>query len=98
LGGKNKMGNPDYQNGILLSVISGLASVLILYIYSRNTSPGNEVFINQPLYTFAVMVLSAFFVCISFILVGVKKAFFSKKYQELNPSKLIYHVQSPFKN
>jgi hypothetical protein len=44
------------------------------------------------------MVLSAFFVCISFILVGVKKAFFSRKYQELNPSKLIYHVQSPFEN
>jgi hypothetical protein len=95
---KNKKGNPNYQNGILLSVMSGLASIFILYIYSRNASPGKEVFINQTLYIFAVMVLSAFFVCISFILIGIKKALFSKKYQELNPSKLIYHVQSPFKN
>jgi hypothetical protein len=44
------------------------------------------------------MVLSVFFVCVSFILIGIKKALFSRKYQELNPSKLIYHVQSPFKN
>jgi hypothetical protein len=95
---KNKKGNPNYQKGILLSVISGLASIFILYIYSRNASPGKEVFINQTLYIFAVMVLSAFFVCISFILIGIKKALFSRKYQELNPSKLIYHFLSPFKN
>jgi hypothetical protein len=98
LNGRNKKGNNNYQNGILLSILSGLSSILILYIYSRNTSPENEVFINQPLYIFAVMVLSAFFVCISFMLIGLKKAFFSKGYQELNPSKLIYYVQSPFKN
>jgi hypothetical protein len=95
---KNKKGNANYQNGILLSVISGLASIFILYIYSRNASPGKEVFINQTLYIFAVMVLSTFFVCISFILIGIEKALFSRKYQELNPSKLIYHIQSPFKN
>ncbi len=98
LNGKNKKGNINYQNGILLSVLGGLSSILILYIYSRNASPEIEVFINQPLYIFAVMVLSAFFVCISFMLIGIKKAFFSKRYQENSPSKLIYHVQAPFKN
>ena len=94
---KNKKDALNYRKGILLSVLSGLSSLLILYVYSRNTSPENEVFINQSLYMFAVMVLSAFFVCVSFIIIGIKKAFFSKKYQESNPSKLIYYVQSSFK-
>ena len=98
LNGKNKKGGINYQNGILLSVIGGLSSILILYIYSRHASPENEVFINQSLYIFAVMVLSAFFVCISFMLIGVKKAFFSTRHREFNPSRLIYHVQSPFEN
>lgn len=94
---KNKKDALNYRKGILLSVLSGLSSLLILYVYSRNTSPENEVFINHSLYMFAVMVLSAFFVCVSFIIIGIKKALFSKKYQESNPSKLIYYVQSSFK-
>jgi hypothetical protein len=94
---KNKKDDLNYRKGIFLSVLSGLSSLLILYVYSRNTSPENEVFMNHSLYVFAVMVLSAFFVCVSFIIIGIKKAFFSKKYQESNPSKLIYYVQSSFK-
>ena len=94
---KNKKDALNYRKGIFLSVLSGLSSLLILYVYSRNTSPENEVFINQSLYVFAVMVLSAFFVCVSFIIIGIRKAFFSKKYQESNPLKLIYYVQSSFK-
>ena len=44
------------------------------------------------------MVLFVFFVCIFFIIIGIKMAFFSKKYYVLNQSKLIYYIQSTFKS
>ena len=84
---KNKKGALNYRKGILLSVLSGLSSLLILYVYSRSTSPENEVFINHSLYMFAVMVLSAFFVCVSFIIIGIKKGLFFKKIPRIKPFK-----------
>ena len=47
----------------------------------------NEVFINHSLYIFAVMVLSAFFVCVSFIIIGIKKGLFFKKIPRIKPFK-----------
>ncbi len=67
-------------------------------MYSRDASPGNAIFITHSLYFFAEVVLFVFFVCISFILIGIKRAFFSTKYYELNPSKLVYYIQSSLKS
>ncbi len=88
----------NYKKGLFISIFSGVSLFFIFFIYSRDTSPGNVIFINHSLYFFAVMVLFVFFVCISFIIIGIKMAFFSKKYYVLNQSKLIYYIQSTFKS
>jgi hypothetical protein len=88
----------NYKKGLFISIFSGVSLFFIFFIYSRDTSPGNVVFINPSLYFFAVLVLFVFFVCISFIIIGIKLAFFSKKYYVLNQAKLIYHIQSSFKS
>ena len=95
---KNIESSLNYKRGIYLSIFSGLSLLFVFYLYSRDSSPGNVIFINHSLYFFAVVVLFVFFVCTSFILVGVKRAFFSKKYYDTNPSKLIYYVQSSLKS
>jgi len=89
---------PHYKNGIFLTLLSILSLFFIFYFYSRNTSTENEIFINPSLYSLAVIVLFAFFISISFFLIGIKNAFFSKKYYESNPSKLIYYIQSSLKS
>jgi hypothetical protein len=88
----------NYKKGLFISIFSGVSLFFIFFIYSRDTSPGNVIFINHSLYFFAVMVLFVFFVCISFIIMGIKMAFFSKKYYVLNQSKLIYYIQSTLKS
>jgi hypothetical protein len=95
---KNIEDSLNYKKGLFISIFSGVSLFFIFFIYSRDTSPGNIIFINHSLYFFAVMVLFVFFVCISFIIIGIKMAFFSKKYYVLNQSKLIYHIQSSFKS
>ncbi|MDQ6723350.1 MAG: hypothetical protein M3Z01_03685 [Thermoproteota archaeon] len=95
---KSKESSLNYKRGIYLSIFSGLSLLFVFYMYSRDSSPGNVIFINHSLYFFAVVVLFVFFVCTSFILIGVKRAFFSKKYYDTNPSKLIYYVQSSLKS
>jgi hypothetical protein len=92
---KDKTHPLNYKKGIYLSLFSGLSLLLVFYFYSLNTSPGSTIFINQSLYVFAEIVLFVFFVCIFFIIVGVKMTFLSKKYFEENPLKLIYHIQFP---
>jgi len=92
---KDKADSSNYKKGIYLSLFSGLSLLLVFYFYSINTSPGITIFINQSLYYFAEIVLFVFFVCIFFIIVGIKMAFFSKKFFEENPSKLIHHIQFP---
>jgi len=59
--------------------------------------PGNNIFINHSLYTFAETVLLIFGICIFFILIGIKRALFSKEYYSYDPSKIIYYIQSTFK-
>ena len=88
----------NYKKGLFISIFSGVSLFFIFFIYSRDTSPGNDIFINHSLYFFAEMVLFVFFVCISFIIIGIKMAFFSKKYYVLNQSKLIYYIQSTFES
>ena len=89
----------NYKKGIFLSIFSVLSLFFIFYIYSRDASPGNStIFITHSLYFFAEVVLFVFFVCISIILIGIKRAFFSTKYYELNPSKLIYYIQTSLKS
>nr|MBA3749783.1 hypothetical protein [Nitrosopumilus sp.] len=97
---KNKKTYPvsHYKNGIFLSLLSILSLFLNFYLYSRNTSTENEIFINPSLYSLAVIVLFAFFISIAFFLMGLKNTFFSTKYYELNPSKLIYYIQSSLKS
>ncbi len=88
----------NYKKGLFISIFSGVSLFFIFFIYSRDTSPGNVIFINHSLYFFALVVLFVFFVCTSFIIIGIKMAFFSKKYYVLNQSKLIYYIQSSFKS
>lgn len=95
---KNRESSLNYKKGIFLSIFSVLSLFFIFYMYSRDTSPGNAIFITHSLYFFAEVVLFVFFVCISFILIGIKRAFFSTTYYELNPSKLIYYIQSSLKS
>ncbi len=87
----------NYKRGILLSLFSIISLIIIFYLYSRNTLPGNNIFINHSLYTFAETVLLMFGICIFFILIGIKRALFSKEYYSHDPSKIIYHIQSTFK-
>lgn len=84
----------DYKNGIFLSIFSGLCLLLILYIYSRNTLPENEVFFSSSLYSFASVVFLTFLMLFSLIILGIKMTFFSKKYFVFDPNTLVYHIQS----
>jgi hypothetical protein len=94
-----KKENPmNYKKGIYLSVFSLISLLLIFYFYSLVSSPGKSVFINQSLYFFGQIVLLSFFACILLFLLGVKKTFFSERYYDSNPSKLIFHVQISFKS
>jgi hypothetical protein len=95
----DKIENPlNYKKGIYLSVFSILSLSVVFYFYSIDSSPGKAVFINHSLYFFAEMVLLVFFVCILLFITGVYHSFFSKKYYEPNSSKLVFHIQSSFKN
>ncbi|HEY6536349.1 MAG TPA: hypothetical protein VIY08_11230 [Candidatus Nitrosocosmicus sp.] len=89
--------NLNYKRGILLSIFSIVSLIAIFYLYSRNTLPGNDIFINNSLYTFAQTVLMMFGICIFFILIGIKRALFTKEYFSYDPSKIIYYIQSIFK-
>jgi hypothetical protein len=92
---KDDTDSSNYKKGIYLSLFSGLSILLVFYFYSLNTSVKSTIFINQSLYYFAEIVLFVFFICIFFIIVGIRMAFFSKKFFEENPSKLIHHIQFP---
>jgi hypothetical protein len=87
----------NYKKGIYLSIFSGLSLFFILYLYSRDTSPGNDIFINHSLYLFAELILLVFFICIFFVFIGIKRAFFSKEYYESDPLRLIFHIQTSLK-
>ena len=95
---KKRSSSLDFRKGIYLSLFSGISLFIIFYIYSKNSSPENVVYINQSLYNFAISVFIAFFVCLCILLIGVKKAFFPKKNCESDPTTLVYHIQSPLKS
>ena len=93
---ENKL-NSNNKNGIFISLISGFSLLFIFFLYSRNTSPENTIFLSESLYTFAIAVLITFFMCIVFFSIGIKKSLFSNRYYEADPNKLIYHINLPFK-
>ena len=88
----------NYKKGVFLSIFSGLALLFIFYLYSRDTLPGNDIFISHSLYLFAELVLLGFFICTFFVFIGMKRAFFSKKYYESDPLRLIYYIQTSLKS
>jgi hypothetical protein len=88
----------NYKKGVFLSIFSGLALFFIFYLYSRDTLPSNDIFISHSLYLFAELVLIGFFICTFFVFIGMKRAFFSKKYYESDPLRLIYYIQTSFKS
>ncbi|MGN6349377.1 MAG: hypothetical protein ACTHLL_06475 [Candidatus Nitrosocosmicus sp.] len=95
----SKKENPmDYKKGIYLSTFSLISLLLVFYFYSLVSSPGNPVFINQSLYFFGQIVLISFFGFILLFLLGVKKTFFSERYYDSNPLKLVFHIQLSFKS
>ncbi len=72
--------------------------MVIFFIYSRNTSPENSVFLSASLYNLAIAVLISFFACLLLLVLGIKKALFSSKNRETDGSKLLYYLQMPFRN
>lgn len=88
----------SYRKGIYLCIFSLLSLLLTFYFYSMDSSPGKAIFISHSLYFFAETVLFIFCVCILLFIVGVIKIFFSKKYYESNPSRMISHIQWPFES
>ena len=88
----------NYKKGIYLSTVSLISLLLVFYFYSLVSSPGKPVFIDQSLYFFGQIVLISFFAFILLFLLGVKKTFFSERYYDSNPSKLIFHIQLSYKS
>jgi len=76
----------------------GTVSFIILYSYSRLTTPGVEVFLSDSLYSLATTVLLAYLACLFLLYLSIHKNYFSKSRIENNPQNLLYHLQSPFKS
>ncbi len=74
----------------------GTVLFIILYSYSRLTTPGGEIFLSDSLYSLASTVLIAYLACLFLLFLSVYKYFFSKSKIENNPEYLLYHLQSPF--
>ena len=89
---------PNYRNGFLISIISCVIIMTIFFIYSRNTSPENIIFLSPSLYNLAIAVLISFFASVVLFTLGIKKAIFSSTNGETNGSSLIYYLQLPFRN
>lgn len=86
----------DFKSSIAILLFSCIGVIVIFYIYSRSTSPENDVFISHALYNFAIIVLASYFVCISLLIIGFLSALFSKG-NDKDDSKLIAHLKAPFK-
>ncbi len=86
------------KKGIAVSLLSGLSLLVIFFLYSRSSSPDTPVIINSALYSFATITIISFFVCLTFLFFGIKKAFFSNNFPNGVPSKLVYNLQRPFQN
>ncbi len=91
------MSAPDYKNLILFSTLITLSVFLIFFLYSRYTSPGTQIFINDSMHSFALTVLTTFYIAIILFFLNLKKTLFSRNTQELDPNKLIYYLQWPFR-
>ncbi len=76
----------------------GTVLFIVLYSYSRLTTPGGEIFLSDSLYSLAATVLIAYLACLFLLFLSVYKYFFSKSKIENNPEHLLYHLQSPFRS
>jgi hypothetical protein len=88
--------NSQYKSGILFISLIGVSLFLIYFLYSKYTSPGSQVFINNSLYSFALTVLFTSIILTALLFYVIQNTFFSKKNKEQNPQKLIYYLQLPF--
>lgn len=67
----------------------------IFYVYSRFTSPGEEIFFSNALYSLATTVMLAFLFSLGLFFISMYKYYFSKSSMEKNPEYLLYHLQFP---
>lgn len=80
---------------MFLSILSCLAIIFILFLYSLDTSPDSSAFLSASLYNFAIAVLISFFVCITTLILGTVRTLYVKEANKINSS--IHYLQIPFK-
>lgn len=86
-----------YRNGILFPLLIGIVLFLILYFYSRLTTPGQEIFLSKSLYFLAVIVLSSFVVSLSLFFFSIYRFYFSESHEQKDPKSFLYQIQYPMK-
>ena len=84
-----------YRSGVLIPLLIGVTIFLILYFYSRLTTPGQEIFLSKSLYSLAVIVISSFLVSLSLFFFSIHRFYFSKSHLDKDPKSLLYQIQHP---
>jgi len=87
-----------YRNGVLIPLLIGIDLFLVLYFYSRLTTPGQEIFLSKSLYSLAVIVLSSFLVSLSLFFISIYRFYFSESHLETDTKSLLYQIQYPLRN
>jgi len=85
------------SSSILIPLLIGIVLFLILYFYSRLTTPGQEIYLSKSLYSLAQIVLSSFLVSLALFFVSIHRFYFSKSHAEKDPKSLLYQIQYPFR-
>lgn len=70
---------------------------LILYFYSRLTTPGQDIYLSKSLYSLAQIVLSSFLVSLALFFVSIHRFYFSKSHAEKDPKSLLHQIQHPLR-
>ncbi|WP_148686609.1 hypothetical protein [Candidatus Nitrosocosmicus hydrocola] len=86
-----------YRNGVLIPLLIGIVLFLVLYFYSRLTTPGQEIFLSKSLYSLAVIVLSSFLVSLSLFFFSIYRFYFSQSHAEKDPKSFLYQIQHPLR-
>lgn len=82
-----------YRSGVLIPLLIGVTIFLILYFYSRLTTPGQEIFLSKSLYSLAVIVISFFLVSLALFFFSIHRFYFSKSHLDKDPKSLLYQIQ-----
>lgn len=93
---KSILFNSRHKNGVSSLALIGISLFLVYFLYSKYTSPGSQIFINNSLLSFAITVLFASLILIISFFYIIQKTFFSSKHKEEDPQKLLYYIQLPF--